>query len=208
LLASGFRATSRGFRAGCPSWEREHLARTGAPAPGTTTMLTRVAMSIVRAVWRLPQRGRARCSRSQDGARQRGRARCSRSQERATYRKIQMLPAVFPVLTGHPRCASLRASKQFPVAVPKISHDPGNGSRQGVCGILAGNSLAAPSALRAGVVRPGRRTGSWGPWAAREVEPKGGEWSAGRTGRITVLSSGTSNRLKHGIHRRVQNRGT
>src|SRR6185437_16730039 len=47
-------------------WEREHLARTGAPAPGTTSLLPRVATSPGRTAFQMHPRGRARCSRSQE----------------------------------------------------------------------------------------------------------------------------------------------
>src|SRR5579864_7257801 len=42
------------------SWERERLARTGAPAPGTTYLLARATRSIGQVVRWIHRRGRAR----------------------------------------------------------------------------------------------------------------------------------------------------
>src|SRR6185437_2431202 len=54
---------------GSTSWEREHLARTGAPAPATTGLFTGAAKCDGSSAGWIHQRGRARCSRSQEDAR-------------------------------------------------------------------------------------------------------------------------------------------
>src|SRR6185437_11323458 len=63
------------------SWEREHLARTGAPAPGTTYLLLRVAKSTVRAVCWTRQQGEqdARAPRAADTKRGAQDARATRT---------------------------------------------------------------------------------------------------------------------------------